>query len=118
MSRVVRGALLQATLCEPVTSPVEKIKQAMIDKHVALISQAASRGAEVCCLQEIFYGPYFCAEQNTKWYATAERIPDGPTTRLLQEVAREHRLILLAPMYEEDLTGVYYNTTAVISAQG
>src|SRR5690606_10488953 len=118
MSRVVRGALIQATLCEPVTSPVEKIKQAMIDKHVALISQAASRGAEVCCLQEIFYGPYFCAEQNTKWYATAERIPDGPTTKLLQEVARKHRLILLAPMYEEDLTGVYYNTTAVISAEG
>ncbi len=118
MSRVVRGTLIQATLCEPVTSPVEKIKQAMIDKHVALISQASERGAEICCLQEIFYGPYFCAEQNTKWYATAERIPDGPTTRLLQEVARKHRLILLAPMYEEDLTGVYYNTTAVIGADG
>ena len=118
MPRVVRGALIQATLCEPVSSPVERIKQAMIDKHVDLIAQAADRGAEICCLQEIFYGPYFCAEQNTRWYATAEPIPDGPTTRLLQEVARKHRLILIAPMYEEDLPGVYYNTTAVISAEG
>lgn len=118
MPRVVRGALIQATLCEPATSPVEKIKQAMIEKHVDLIAQAADRGAEICCLQEIFYGPYFPAEQNMKWYASAERIPDGPTTKLLQEVARKHRLILLAPMYEEDLTGVYYNTTAVISAEG
>ena len=40
MSRIVRGGLIQATLCEPATSPVEKIKRAMIDKHVALIAKA------------------------------------------------------------------------------
>ena len=79
MPRIVRGALIQATLCEPGTSPIEKIKQAMIDKHVALIEQAAGRGAQVVCLQELFYGPYFCAEQDTRWYAMTERIPDGPT---------------------------------------
>src|SRR3954447_2636947 len=78
MPRVVRGGLIQATLCEPATSPVEKIKQAMIEKHVALIRQAADRGAQVLCLQELFYGPYFCAEQETKWYHLTERIPDGP----------------------------------------
>ena len=59
MPRVVRGGLIQATLCEPATSPVEKIKRAMIEKHVALIEQAAEKGAEVVCLQELFYGPYF-----------------------------------------------------------
>ena len=64
MPRVVRGALLQATLCEPVTSPVEKIKQAMIDKHVAMLEEAAGQGAQVACMQELFYGPYFCAEQD------------------------------------------------------
>ena len=61
MPRVVRGGLIQATLCEPTTSPVEKIKRAMIDKHVALIAEAADNGTEVACLQELFYGPYFAA---------------------------------------------------------
>jgi beta-ureidopropionase len=118
MARIVRGALIQATLCEKATAPVEKIKQAMIDKHVALIAQAADQGAQVCCLQEIFYGPYFCAEQETKWYQSTERIPDGPTVKLMQQLARQHQMVLVIPMYEEDLTGVYYNTAAVIDADG
>ena len=77
MSRNVRGALIQATLCESATSPIEKIKQAMIDKHVGLIEKAADQGAQVLCMQELFYGPYFCAEQNAKWYDLTERVPDG-----------------------------------------
>ena len=89
MERTVRGGLIQATLCEPVTSGVEKVKQAMIDKHVALIAQAADQGAQVLCLQELFYGPYFCAEQDPKWYSLTERIPDGPTTKLMQELAKK-----------------------------
>ena len=90
MPRTVRGALIQATLCEPATSPPEKIKRAMIDKHLALIAQAADQGAQVVCLQELFYGPYFCAEQQTKWYDLVERIPDGPTTKLMCDVAKKH----------------------------
>src|SRR5262245_37967255 len=96
MSRVVRGGLIQATLCEPVTSPVEKIKQAMIDKHVAMIAKAADRGAQIICLQELFYGPYFCAEQQTKWYGLTERIPEGPTTHLLCEIAKKHGTVIVA----------------------
>ena len=84
MSRVVRGGLIQATLCEPATSVVEKIKQAMIDKHVQLIDEAAAKGVQVLCMQELFYGPYFCAEQDAKWYKLTERIPEGPTTKLMQ----------------------------------
>ena len=118
MPRVVRGGLIQAKLCEPATSPVPKIKQAMIDKHLALIARAADRGAQVVCLQELFYGPYFCAEQQTKWYALTERIPDGPTTNLMCEVAKRHSLVLVVPVYEEDLPGVYYNSAAVIDADG
>src|SRR5919201_5723862 len=114
MPRKVRGGLIQATLCEPTTSPIEKIKRAMIDKHVALIAQAAERGAQVVCLQELFYGPYFCAEQQPRWYELTERVPDGPTTRLMAELARKHAMVLIVPVYEEDLTGVYYNTAAVI----
>ncbi|NUP90638.1 MAG: acyltransferase [Candidatus Sumerlaeia bacterium] len=118
MPRIVRGALIQATLCESTVKPVEQIKRAMIDKHVALIEKAAKEGAQVVCLQELFYGPYFCAEQETKWYTLTERVPDGPTVKLMQEVAKRNRAVLVVPMYEEDITGVYYNTAAVIESDG
>ncbi len=118
MPRIVRGGLIQATLCEPATSPVEKIMKAMIDKHVALIDQAAKQGVEVICLQELFYGPYFCAEQEIKWYNLTEKIPEGPTTKLMQDLAKKHKLVIVVPMYEEDLPGVYYNSAAVIDAGG
>jgi beta-ureidopropionase len=118
MPRVVRGGLIQATLCEPVTSPIEKIKKAMIDKHVALVTEAAGKGAQVICLQELFYGPYFCAEQETKWYDLTERVPDGPTTKLFAELAKKLGVVLVLPVYEEENTGVYYNTAAVIDADG
>jgi N-carbamoylputrescine amidase len=118
MPRIVRAALIQATLAEPSTSPTAKIKQAMIDKHLALIAEAASKGVQVICLQELFYGPYFCAEQKTRWYDLTERIPDGPTTKLFRDVARKHGMVIVLPIYEEDITGVYYNTAAVIDADG
>ncbi len=116
--RIVRAALIQATLSESSSSPVEKIKASMIDKHVALIEEAASKGAQVVCMQELFYGPYFGAEQNPKWFSMTEQIPDGPTTRLMQELAKKHHMVIVVPMYEEDLTGLYYNTAAVIEADG
>lgn len=118
MSRIVRSALIQATLCESATSSVEQIKRSMIDKHVALLDQAAERGVQLVCFQELFYGPYFCAEQQTKWYALTERVPDGPTTRLFAEQAKKHGLALVLPLYEEEITGLYYNTAAVIDADG
>jgi len=118
MPRIVRGALIQTKLCEPTSSPVEKIKRAMIDRHVDLIEQAADQGAQICCLQELFYGPYFCAEQDTRWYGLTERVPDGPTIGLMIELAKKHQMVMIVPIYEEDLTGVYYNTAAVIDADG
>ncbi len=118
MSRVVRGALIQAKLCEPGDAPVTKIKAAMTDKAVAMLAQAAEQGAQVACLQELFYGPYFCCEQDAKWYEMTERVPDGPTIKLMQEVAKKHEMVLVVPVYEEEMTGIYYNTAAVIDADG
>ncbi len=118
MPRTIRGALIQATLSEPGTAPIEKIKKSMIDKHVALIERAAGNGAQVACLQELFYGPYFCCEQDVKWYSLVEKIPDGPTTKLMCDLAKRLKLVLVIPMYEEDLPGVYYNSAAVINADG
>ena len=90
----------------------------MIEKHVGLIAKAAERGAQVVCMQELFYGPYFCAEQQTKWYDLTERVPDGPTIKLMCSLAKKHGIVLVVPVYEEDLPGVYYNTAAVIDADG
>jgi beta-ureidopropionase len=118
MSRIVRAGLIQATLSEDATSPINQIKQSMIDKHVGLIEEAASKGVQVLCLQELFYGPYFCAEQDAKWYGLTERVPDGPTTKLMQELAKKHSMVIVVPLYEEDITGVYYNTAAVIDSDG
>ena len=92
MPRVVRCGLIQAANSEPAESSIEKIKKAMIDKHVAMIDDAAKRGVQIICLQELFYGPYFPAEQNPHWYGFVERIPDGPTTQLMCEIARTHRM--------------------------
>ena len=118
MARMVRGGLIQAVLNEPTASSVEKIKKAMIDKHVDLIGRAADKGAQLVCLQELFCGPYFPAEQNVKWYEMVERVPEGPTTKLMCELARKHGMVLVVPLYEEEMTGVFYNTAAVIDADG
>src|SRR6516162_5536527 len=99
MPRIVRGGLIQATLCEPATAPTARIQKAMIEKHVALIAEAAGQGAQVICLQELFSGPYFCAEQQTRWYELTERIPDGPTTRLMADLARKHNAVLVVPLF-------------------
>jgi N-carbamoylputrescine amidase len=96
---------------------MQQIKSKMIDKHVALIEQAAKKGVQMLSLQEIFYGPYFCAEQDIKWYDTAEPIP-GPTTKIMQDLAKKHQMVIVSPIYETPSTGTYYNTAAVIDADG
>src|SRR3989441_6824564 len=118
MPRLVRGGLIQASVGEETSAPLDHLKKLLIDKHVALIEEAARRGVQVLCLQELFYGPYFPAEQNPRWYAMVERVPEGPTVSLMQTLARKHRLVMIVPVYEEEMTGVYYNTAAVIDADG
>ena len=116
MSRTIRCGLIQAS-CPPIES-VEKQKEAMIEKHLGLLNEAARKGAKIVCFQELFYGPYFCAEQDARWYKLTEKVPDGPTLRLMQERAKQLGVALVVPVYEEELTGVYYNTAAVIDADG
>ncbi len=110
MARMVRGALVQATWTGD--------KSSMIDKHVEYARKAAQEGAQVMCFQELFYGPYFCQVQEKKWFDLTEPIPDGPTTRLMQDLARDTKMVLVVPMYEQEQPGVYYNTAAVIDADG
>src|SRR5262249_26272569 len=100
MPRIVRCSLIQAKNAEPPQSPLEKIRQVMTEKHVAMIRQAAAAGGQVICLQEIFNGSYFCAEQSTRWYDMTEPVPGGPTIQLMQKLAKELRVALIVPVYE------------------
>ncbi len=118
LGKTVRCGLIQAKNELGPDHPLEDIKRAMIDKHIKMLEDAAAKGVNILCLQELFYGPYFPAEQNTKWYDLTERIPEGPTIQLMMQQAKRHKLVLLIPIYEEEITGVYYNTTAVIDADG
>jgi len=112
MPRNVRGALLQATWTGD--------KESMIQKHERYVHDAAAQGAKLMLFQELFYGPYFCQVQDPQYYSYTEHIPDGPTTKRMQALARETGMVLVVPMYEEDeqASGIYYNTAAVIDADG
>ncbi len=112
MSRIVRGALVQATWTGD--------KESMIQKHEGHAHEAAKQGAQFILFQELFYGPYFCQVQDAQYYSYTELIPDGPTTKRMQALARETGLVVVAPMYEEDekASGIYYNTAAVIDSDG
>jgi beta-ureidopropionase len=118
MSRIVRSGLIQCSvpLQADKANPAQ-IKKAMLKKHLGLIDQAGKKKVQILCLQEIFYGPYFCAEQDTKWYDTAEPIP-GPTTDLLAKYCKKYRMVMVVPIYETPSTGTYYNTAAVIDDTG
>jgi N-carbamoylputrescine amidase len=118
MPRIVRCGLIQARNAKGPEAGLPAIKKAMIDKHVKLIEQAARQKVKILCLQELFYGPYFCAEQETKWYHLTERVPDGPTVTLMRKLARKHGMVMVIPIYEEEQAGLYYNTAAVIDADG
>ncbi len=112
------GGLIQMSLKADSGKSPEQIRDAMLEAHLPLIDEAGRRGVQVLCLQEVFTQPYFCPSQDAKWYASAEPIPDGPTVKLMQERAKKHRMVIVAPLYEEAMTGVYYNTAAVIDADG
>jgi N-carbamoylputrescine amidase len=118
MPRVVRCSIIQASNAVDATEPLATQKSAMIEKHLGLIRKAASDGAQIVCLQEIFNGPYFCAEQSPKWYETTEPVPNGPTVKLMQQLAKELHIAMVVPVYEIEQEGVFYNTAAVLNNDG
>ncbi len=115
---MLKGGLIQMSLKGDTTMSPQEIRNKMNDAHIPLIEQAGKAGVQVVCLQEVFNQPYFCPSQDVKWYAAVERIPDGPTVKLMQEYAKKYSMVVVVPIYEEDMTGVYYNTAAVIDADG
>ncbi len=118
MPRIVKSGLIQMSV--PLSEgegTIEQIKAAMIKKHIPFIEEAANKGVQILCLQEIFSTPYFCPGQDSDWYASAEPIP-GPTVERMQELARKHQMVMIVPIYEKEQPGVLYNTAAVIDADG
>jgi N-carbamoylputrescine amidase len=118
MSRKVKVGLIQMANKLPAERSCDEHRRAMTEAHLAYIDNAGRQGVQMLCMQEVFTGPYFCPSQDSKWYGLTEKIPGGPTTTLMQEYARKHRMVIVAPIYEEHMTGVYYNTAAVIDADG
>ncbi|MCH7898432.1 MAG: acyltransferase [Proteobacteria bacterium] len=114
----LKCGLIQMALKGDGSMPPLEIRDRMIEAHIPYIEDAAKQGVQVLCFQEVFTQPYFCPSQDRKWYAAAEAIPDGHTTRLMQEYAKKHSMVIVVPIYEEVMPGVYYNTAGVIDADG
>jgi beta-ureidopropionase len=115
---MLKGGLIQMSFKGDASMSPAHIRERMIAAHLPLIDAAGRERVQVLCLQEVFTQPYFCPSQDAKWYAAVEHIPDGPTTAVMQELARKHSMVIVAPIYEEEITGVYYNAAAVIDADG
>ena len=114
----VRVGLIQMSLKCGTDLPRDEIREVMIEAHVPLIEEAGKRDVQVLCLQELFTQPYFPPSQDIKWCDAAEAVPDGPTVERMRALAKRHEMAIIVPVVEEDLTGIYYNTAAVIDADG
>jgi len=110
MSNIVRAAIVQTEWTGD--------SESMVDKHVKYAEQAANDGARVMCFQEIFNTPYFCQVQENEHFDSAEPIPDGPTMEKMIHLARDTEMVLVVPMFEKADEGFFYNTAAVIDADG
>ncbi len=129
IDRVIKGGLIQASNViapaedtskmskKEIQSEIDSIKEAMLEKHKKLTEKAAGLGVQILCFQELFNLPYFPAEHHMRWYGAAEPIP-GPTTDEVAKWAKKYSMVIVAPIYEYAMDGVFYNTTAVIDADG
>ena len=88
-----------------------------LDKAVSRIQQAARKGAQVICLQELFRSLYFPQVESTEYFGLAEPIP-GPTTQLLSRLARELGVVIIASLFEKRTDGIYHNTAVILDANG
>ena len=118
MSRNVISGLIQCH--NPINDEsvsIKEIQQAALEHHIPFIVEAGEKGVQILCLQEIFNGPYFCPSQDARWYDAAEPVP-GPTCDIMAEYAKKYQMVIIVPVYEYVQPGIYYNTAAVIDADG
>ncbi|MBL9170789.1 MAG: carbon-nitrogen hydrolase [Verrucomicrobiales bacterium] len=108
-SSVVQLGLLQhACVAEPAPN---------LAKTLRLAEQAARRGANIICTQELFRSQYFCQCEDHDYFKLAESIP-GPTTEKFQKLAKKHGVVIIASLFEKRASGLYHNTSVIIDADG
>ena len=118
MKRIVTGGLIQCSNpLNDLSAGIEAIRDAMVDKHIPLIEEAGKRGVQILCLQELFNAPYFCPSQDHTWCDLTETVP-GPSVELMSQYAKKYKMVMVVPVYEREQPGIYYNTAAVIDADG
>ena len=88
-----------------------------IQKTILKIKEAATKGAQIICLQELFTSLYFCDVEDHDNFLLGETIP-GPTTNALSIIAKEYSVVIIASLFEKRAHGLYHNTTAVLDADG
>ncbi|MDN5925522.1 MAG: N-carbamoylputrescine amidase [Hyphomicrobiales bacterium] len=115
---LIKCGLVQLSLKKDTQAEIPAIRDAMLDAHEAYVERAAAQGVQAVCFQEVFNQPYFCPSRDNKWFAAAEQVPDGPTITRVRDWAKRYGIVIVAPIYEEEAPGVYYNTAAVIDADG
>jgi N-carbamoylputrescine amidase len=117
MRKVISGLIQASNPINDESKSVPEIQAAMLEKHMPMIHDAGKKGVQILCLQEIFNGPYFCPGQDKRWYDAAEAVP-GPTVEKLAPIAAKYKMAMVVPLYERESAGVYYNTAAVLDADG
>lgn len=105
----VKLGLLQSACSE---NPSENLKNTL-----ALAEKAAKKGAQIICTQELFRSQYFCQKEDHEYFKLAEPIP-GPSTEAFQKLAKKHKVVIIASLFEKRAAGVYHNTAVVIDADG
>ena len=91
--------------------------EANLQKTLALAERAAKHGAQIICTQELFRSQYFCQSEDHENFKLAEKIP-GPSTDAFQKLAKKHKVVIIASLFEKRAAGVYHNTAAIIDADG
>ncbi len=118
MARKLVGGLIQCS--NPINdpdAPVARVRDAMFEKHLAFVDEAGRQGVQVLGFQELFNAPYFCPSQDARWCDLTEPVP-GPTVEALSVYAKKYQMAMVIPIYERAMAGVYYNTAAVVDADG
>lgn len=108
MPNVTLGLLQHACTADPAAN---------LKKTLALATQAAKRGAQIICTQELCRSQYFCQSEDHANFALAESIP-GPSTRAFQQLAKRHGVVVVASLFEKRAQGLYHNTAVIIDADG
>jgi len=114
MSRKAAANIVKVGL---VQMSCEQKPEANLKKAIARIGEAANKGAQIVCLQELFRSQYFCQTEDIELFKLAETIP-GPTTESLCRTARQKKLVIIASLFEKRVAGVYHNTAVIINTDG